>query len=114
MHPARGGVLMPAGGAQFTVTASYLEIYKNTIYDLLNKEENRARSLSIHEDPQRGVFVANAIHEELTNSALPSLARQCSRAWRADTDLRARPAQTGTWRSCSTWARACGRWQRRT
>ena len=40
---------------EFIIKCSMLEIYKETLYDLLN---NRANDLKIKENPQKGVYVA--------------------------------------------------------
>lgn len=45
-----------AKNVEFLVRASFLEIYLDEVYDLLNQKDARQR-MDVKEDPQRGVFV---------------------------------------------------------
>jgi kinesin family member 5 len=44
-------------GIEFTVRCSILEIYKETLYDLLLNNENKNQELKIKESTKRGIYV---------------------------------------------------------
>lgn len=55
---------------EYTLKGSFLEIYNDRIYDLLDVN---SFALSIHEDAKRGVFVSN-LCEKAVHSAADCLA----------------------------------------
>jgi len=42
---------------RFLVSCSFVEIYTEDVYDLLCKPSNKRVKLSLHQDPDRGVYV---------------------------------------------------------
>ena len=46
-----------ASGITYSVTCSYLEVYREQIGDLLNIDDPKARNLTVREHPSRGIYV---------------------------------------------------------
>lgn len=46
-----------ASGITYTVTCSYLEVYREQIGDLLNSKDPKAKNLAVREHPSRGIYV---------------------------------------------------------
>ena len=61
---------------QYLVRASYLEIYKEDVRDLLHKD--RAKRLEIKEKPDTGVYVKVSSLQVNHNARQPSVAYECA------------------------------------
>lgn len=61
VHLLQGG-----GSIKYIIRGSFLEIYNDRIFDLLNPH---SFSLSLHEDVKKGVYVANLTEEPIETAA---------------------------------------------
>lgn len=53
------------GVREFLIRVSYMELYNEEIYDLLNQDEGGSNGkLQVHESAERGIYVAG-LHEEV-------------------------------------------------
>jgi hypothetical protein len=94
------------GQRQVTCKCSFLEIYNETITDLLGSSQ---ANLHIREDAAHGVYV-EGLHEESVSSGLGRLCPHCSTCLSARRDLQALRCVNTAW-PCMPQSAGLGRTQ---
>ena len=74
-RPAVAAPPAPQAEVEFTVKCSYLEIYNETVADLL-AEPGSAVQPEIREDKKKGMFVENLTEETVTSAGAYTRSRQ--------------------------------------